>query len=132
MHEPQTVSKEFIPGRGAGANAQQMPIRAGVETIILPPQKVQRTFTSAKITGLAIPENHALVVVCDGKVKLTLSNQGDDPWTLPLIAGYRRVIPIVEILTVTIASLDEGSTVTMWIEDLRAMEPWICAGEFRP
>lgn len=133
MHEPGTVSeKRFVPGKGAGANAQQMPIRAGVETIVLPPQKVMRTFTAGGDTGLGIAENHALVIVSDVSVKLVLSNPGDEPWTLALNAGYRRIITQVQIQKVNIAALGAGGTATLWVEDLRAMEPWICAGEYRP
>lgn len=133
MHDP-----VLIPGKGGGAAAQNMPIRANAPTVILPPAKSKpRTFVGKGVTartGLAIPENHALTIVCDGPVLLTLVNKGDDDIVLPFPAGYFRVIPIKEIGFVDAIAIGGNAPThfTLWIEDLRAMEPWICEGEYRP
>jgi DNA/RNA endonuclease G (NUC1) len=112
-----------------------MPIRANAPTIIIPPSKVPRHFVgkgqTPVATGAMIPENHALAIIANGAVMLTLSNPGDDDIIVPLPAGFWRVIVTKQIGDVT--ALAENTTRwSQWIEDLRAMEPWICAGEFRP
>lgn len=121
-------------------SSQCMPIRAAVETIILPPQKVPLTFAgtgNTVRTGLSIPENHALTVVSDGNLLLTLINDGDTPIVVPLPAGYRRIIPIrqigfVDALAAAATNVAPAVKYTLWIEDLRAMEPWLCDGALRP
>lgn len=115
-------------------SAQCMPIRAGVETIILPPQKIPRTFAADgqdQDTGFSIPENHALWAVSESPLTLTLTNPGDTDIVLPMPSGIRRVIPI-RVIGGVLARSTDGSNYTLWIEDLRAMQPWICDGEFRP
>lgn len=132
MHDP-----KLTPGRGGGASAQNMPIRATAKTIILPPQKIPRIFTvdsQDQTTGFAIPENHALWVSTPlAHLILTLSNPGDTDIVLNLPPDVYRIIPITQILGVGVRTTQEtAEDVSLWIEDLRAMEPWICHGEFRP
>lgn len=128
MHEP-----KLTPGRAGGAVAQNMPIRASWDTVILPPQKIPRLFTASNpATGIGIPANHALCMISNGNVTLTLTNLGDQSIVLPFPAtAGKRIIPIVEIGNVGV-TLIEGASVALWIEDLRAMEPWICEGAYRP
>lgn len=127
MHEP-----KLIPGKGAGAVAQNMPIRAVIDTVILPPAIVPRYNANGGAPldlKASIPENHALVILCDAAFVLTLSNPGDKTINLPFPAGIRRIIPIRQIGEVSVTTTGK---VAWWIEDMRAMEPWICEGEYRP
>ena len=115
-------------------SSQCVPFRGGATTIVLPPQKVPRPFVGSgqdEDTGFAIPENHGLCVMADGNVLLTLSNPGDTDIVLPCSAGFVRIIPIRQIGSVT-AHAGESVNYTLWIEDLRGLEPWQCFGAMRP
>jgi len=127
MHEP-----SLIPGPGAGASAQNMPIRAMCETIVVAPAGITRNFAGDKVatttTNKAIPENHALCVCSISPLVLTLQSPGDPDIVLPIPAGFRRIVVIRPVSQVLAKSDDQYS---LWIEDLRAMEPWICDAKYR-